>query len=227
MKTLLAFDIKLQWRQGFWLVYSVITLVYFIVLLSVPPENRYAVGVFLIFSDTSVLGIIFVGALVLLEKQQNVLQSLFVTPVTTGKYLISKTIALTLISLVMSLILYTTSKDISTHIFLFLVSIISSSAIYTLLGLGFSAKVETLNQYLGMMLLGTLWIVLPVLPFMLIENTGWLIVFAPNAALDLLLTPVNQPGLLRVILDIIILILWVVGSYTYAIRQFHKLKSRS
>ncbi|MCK5691528.1 MAG: hypothetical protein KAI08_01735, partial [Bacteroidales bacterium] len=80
MKLLLKKEITLQWRQGFWLVYFVFTAIYVTVLLNLPEKNRMLVSLILILSDTTMLGIIFIGALVLLEKQQAVIQSLFVTP---------------------------------------------------------------------------------------------------------------------------------------------------
>ena len=79
MKQLLIYDIKLQWRQGFWGIYFFLGLAFLLILFSIPPGERPMVSSLFILSDTSMLGIIFIGALVLFEKQQNVLQSLFVT----------------------------------------------------------------------------------------------------------------------------------------------------
>ena len=75
MKELLKKEITLQWRQGFWLVYFVVSAIYVIVLFNVPLEKRMMVSLILILSDTTMLGVIFMGALVLLEKQQLVIHS--------------------------------------------------------------------------------------------------------------------------------------------------------
>ncbi len=80
MKDLLIKDIQLQWRQGFWLVYFIVSVIYVLVLLNIPAENRMMVSLIMILSDTSMLGVIFIGALILLEKQQKVIHSLFVHP---------------------------------------------------------------------------------------------------------------------------------------------------
>ena len=79
MKELLKKDITLQWRQGFWLIYFVVSAIYILVLLNVPMEKRMMVSLILILTDTTILGVLFVGALVLLEKQQAIIHSLFVT----------------------------------------------------------------------------------------------------------------------------------------------------
>ncbi|MBE9518380.1 MAG: ABC transporter permease, partial [Bacteroidetes bacterium] len=68
MKQLLKKEITLQWRQGFWLVYFVFTAIYITVLLNLPQKDRMLVSLILILSDTTMLGVIFIGALVLLEK---------------------------------------------------------------------------------------------------------------------------------------------------------------
>lgn len=87
MLKLFKYDISIQLRSGYWTVYGIIGLIYILILVNLPVNIRDDVAIFLIFSDTSVLGLIFVGALVLLEKQQGVLQSLSVTPLKLTDYL--------------------------------------------------------------------------------------------------------------------------------------------
>ena len=106
MKELLKKEITLQWRQGFWLIYFVFTAIYIAILLNIPEKNRMLVSLILILTDTTMLGVIFIGALVLLEKQQSVIQSLFVTPLEPAQYIWSKTISLTLIAVSMSVLIY-------------------------------------------------------------------------------------------------------------------------
>ena len=104
MNTLLKKEITLQWRQGFWLVYFVFTAIYIIVLLNLPEKSRMLVSLILILTDTTMLGVIFIGALVLLEKQQSVIQSLFVPPLKPAQYIWSKTLSLTLIAVTMGVL---------------------------------------------------------------------------------------------------------------------------
>ena len=68
MRELLRKDILLQWRQGFWLVYFIVSIIYVIILLNIPRENRMMVSLIMILSDTTMLGVIFIGALILLGK---------------------------------------------------------------------------------------------------------------------------------------------------------------
>lgn len=53
----------------------------------------------IIFTDTSMIGFIFIGFSIILEKNQDVLSALFITPVNQHFFLISKTVTLSVICL--------------------------------------------------------------------------------------------------------------------------------
>jgi len=65
MKDLVRKEILLQWRQGFWLVYFIVCFIYVVILLNIPGGNRMMVSLIMILSDTTMLGVIFIGALIL------------------------------------------------------------------------------------------------------------------------------------------------------------------
>lgn len=222
MKQLLRYDMQLQWRQGFWFVYFIVTFLYLIILFNINNESRLYTSLLFILSDTSVLGVMFVGALLLLEKQQNVLQSLFVTPLKVRQYLASKTISLTFISLIMSILLYILPNGINTYFLIILVVVIANSIIFTLLGLGLSIHVDTINKYLGLLVSSSLVIILPVVPFILFDYPFWLLIFPMNAALDLVSMGINEISNIRIITNIIILIIWIFLAYAFARKQFEK-----
>lgn len=222
MLQLIKYDIRLQWRQGFWLVYFIVTLIYLLILFSLPPGSRHFISLLFVLMDTSVLGVVFVGALVLLEKQQNVLQSLFVTPLKLRTYLFSKTISLTILALFMSMGIYFPVAGFSRGTLLLMALVLISSAFFMLVGIGVSARVSTLNQYLGKLILAGLVIIVPVIPFVLVENSGWMRIFPSNALYDLaLIIYSGSPGGMAVA-DLIILVLWLVVSWFYAETRFQK-----
>jgi fluoroquinolone transport system permease protein len=220
MKQILKFDITLQWRQGFWLVYFIVTFFYLVILFNIPEENRLYVSLLFIISDTSVLGVMFVGALVLLEKQQNVLQSLFVTPIKLRNYLLSKSISLGLISLVMSVLLYVLPNGIDRFFFFVMIVVISNSIIFTLIGLGLSVKVDSLNKYIALLVFSSIVIITPVVPFLILDQPVWLLFFPMNAAIDLIMMGLAKLSLIRIIADVLSLIVWFYLALIYAKRQF-------
>ena len=147
---------------------------------------RDEVAIALIFIDTSVLGLIFVGALVLLEKNQGVLHSLSVTPLNLNNYLFAKTLSLTLLSAVVSSLLWIIPLWSFRGYEFILPGVVLSSVVFTLFGLGFAAGADSFNQFLARIFLGSMIFSVMVIPMLLFPKTGWLVIFPANAALDLL-----------------------------------------
>lgn len=222
MKELLLSDIKLQWRQGFWTIYLVLSFAFLLILFNIPIENRQTVSSLFILADTSMLGIIFVGALILFEKQQNVMQSLFVTPLTLRNYLFSKTLSLGLLVFTMSLFIYLPTSPIDNRIFIIIPIVLATSTMFTLLGLGISARVKSINQYFITIIAASTLIVMPTALFLLLDNAHWLIVFPYNAAIDLLINPIQKLSAINIFTDVVLLICWTCISYLFAYRQFEK-----
>ena len=219
MKLLLKKEITLQWRQGFWLVYFVFTAIYVTVLLSLPEKNRMLVSLILILSDTTMLGIIFIGALVLLEKQQAVIQSLFVTPLEPSQYIWSKTISLSLIAVCMSMLVYLPVWQFTAYTLLLLACIAFTAGTFVLLGLGLAARVDTINQYFGLMMGASMLLILPVLPYLLLEQHPVFLFLPYVASLDLMLGARESLPLWRIFLDIILLVAWGYIAYKFALRR--------
>jgi len=219
MKELLKKEITLQWRQGFWLVYFVFTAIYVTVLLNLPEKNRMLVSLILILSDTTMLGIIFIGALVLLEKQQAVIQSLFVTPLEPSQYIWSKTISLSLIAVCMSILVYLPVWHFTAYTLLLLACIAFTAGTFVLLGLGLAVRVDTINQYFGLMMGASMLLILPVLPYLLLEQHPVFLFLPYVASLDLMLGARESLPLWRIFLDIILLVAWGYIAYKFALRR--------
>jgi fluoroquinolone transport system permease protein len=222
MQMLLKQDITLQWRQGFWLVYFLFSAIYVAVLLNIPENSRLLVSLILILTDTTMLGVIFIGALVLLEKQQAVLQSLFVTPLEPGKYIWSKTISLTLIATSMSILVYLPAWTFNLYTPLLLATMAFTAGTFVMLGLGLAARVETINHYFGLQMGVSILIILPVVPYMLLDQHPAFLFLPYVASLDLMLGAIDPLPLGRIILDISFLLVWGVIAYRFALRRINR-----
>jgi fluoroquinolone transport system permease protein len=220
MLKLLKYDINIQLRSGYWTVYGVIALVYILVLVNLPLNIRDEVAIGLIYMDTSVLGLIFVGALVLLENQQGVLNSLSVTPVSINKYLFSKALSLTLLSALISSLLWIIPLWSFKGYGFILSGVVLSSIAFTLFGLGFAAGASSFNQFLARIFIGAMVFSLPVLPMVFLPNTGWLIFLPSNAALDLFIRVTKDSFSVVQLLDVMILIIWIFILRIFAEKQF-------
>lgn len=219
MNLLLKKEITLQWRQGFWLVYFVISAIYVGVLLNLPEKNRLLVSLILILTDTTMLGVIFIGALVLLEKQQAVIQSLFVTPLEPSRYIWSKTISLSLIAICMSVLVYLPAWTFTAYTPLLLGAITVTAATFVMLGLGLAAKIDTINQYFGLLMGASMLLILPVIPYMLLDQNPVFLILPYVASLDLMLGARSPLPLWRILADISMLLAWGYIAYRFALRR--------
>lgn len=216
MKELLKKEILLQWRQGFWMIYLVVSVIYAIILLTLPLEKRMMVSLILILSDTTMLGVIFIGALILLEKQQNVQQSLFVTPLRPGLYLWSKTLSLSLIAISASIIIYLPVWNFSGYTILIFFTTLVTAVIFAMLGLGVATRVNTINQYFGRIMAVSMLISLPVVPYLLLDFHPAFLVLPYIASLDIMLGSLNQLPTWRILLDILLLMAWGVVAFRFS-----------
>ena len=222
MVRLIKYDIDLQWRSGYWTVYAVVGLLYMLILFNIPINARDEVATYLIFSDTSVLGLIFVGAIVLLEKQQGVLQSMSVTPLKLNTYLFSKVLSLSLLSVFISSLLWIIPLWSFKGYILLLAGVLLSSIMVTLFGLGFAAGAESFNQFLARVFLGSMIFTLPLIPFFLFPKALWLIILPMNAIMDLFVRITRGPFSYIHLLDLLIVIIWIFIMRLFTIHQFYK-----
>jgi fluoroquinolone transport system permease protein len=217
---LTKYDILFQLKQGFYTVYAILSVIYLLILFYIPKDVRMEVTAFILLNDTAVLGNVFVGALVLLEKQQNILQSLFITPLKLSTYLWSKVISLTLIALIVSSLIGFVPGGMLKNWIAMLSAVTLSSVLFTFLGLGVSARVRTLNEYfIGVMIAGLI-AAAPVPLYFFLPNLS--IVFPVNAAIDLLITSPATQTVRGIIADTAILVCWSILVFLWARNQFIK-----
>lgn len=139
-------DIRFQFKYGFYFIYALFSVLYILLLYVVPEQWKGVVGNILIYSDPAALGLFFIGAIMLFERSERVLNALVVSPVTVHEYMLSKIISLEVISILVSLFLGVFAR--SENLVLMITSVILASAIFTLLGLMIATKVNSLNQNL-------------------------------------------------------------------------------
>ncbi|MCP4312275.1 MAG: ABC transporter permease [Bacteroidetes bacterium] len=222
MRELLKKEILLQWRQGFWMVYLVVSIIYVVILLNLPAENRMMVSLIMILSDTTMLGVIFVGALILLEKQQNVMQSLFITPLKPTQYIWAKTLSLSLIAITMSILIYLPSWTVSTYTILVFFTTLFTAGIFVMLGLAVASGVDTINQYFGNIMAVSLVIALPVVPYLLLDSNPAFLFLPYIASLDIMLGAVDPLPTWRIILDLLLLAVWGVVAFLFCRWRINK-----
>ena len=137
---LICGDIHFQWKYGFYFIYFILTVLYVCGIAALPEHWKTDIASIMIYSDPAAMGLFFMGAIVLLEKSQKVLNAMVVSPVKISEYILSKTVALIAISTVIALILGLVSG--SNHLLGIAVGTALTSAIFTMLGIIAATKIS-------------------------------------------------------------------------------------
>lgn len=141
-------DIRFQIKQGFYLVYVIITAMYLIIMSFLPDDILTVALPLVVFSDPSVLGLFFIGGIILMEKGQGVLMVLVVSPLRSWEYILSKVISLAIVSVLAAIAITYFSYYPTVNWWILLMSTILTSGIFTLLGIMINAGCNTVNQYM-------------------------------------------------------------------------------
>lgn len=139
-------DIHFQLKYGFYFVYLVFTILYICLLYVLPASWRANAATIMIFSDPAAMGLFFMGAIILLEKSQRVLNSIAVSPIKTVEYIFSKVVSLGIISTVVGILIAASAGEI--NLLPMITGTFLGSAFFTLLGLMIAANITSLNQFL-------------------------------------------------------------------------------
>lgn len=184
-------DMKFQMKQGFYLVYIVITILYMVILSFLPQEILSLAIPLVVFSDPSVLGLFFIGGIIMLEKVQGILMVVVVSPLRTYEYLLSKAISLALISVLAAIAITLFSYHERVNWIILVLSTILTSGIFTLCGIMINAGCNTVNQYMLKTIPYMLLFVLPCFSLLGFPYS-WLFTAIPSvAALRLMLGAFN------------------------------------
>lgn len=143
---LTLWDIKLQVKYGFYLLYGILTALYLAALYAMPEGWRGKAASIFIFSDPAAMGLFFMGAIVLLEKSQRVPCAFAVSPVRAMEYIAAKVASLGVIGLAVAAVLAIGAK--TGHLVLTLLGTALSGIIFTLLGIILATKITSLNQFI-------------------------------------------------------------------------------
>lgn len=146
LKNLFLLDMRFQAKYGFYFLYAVLTVIYISVLLALPENWRAKAAAILIFTDPASMGLFFMGAIVLLEKNQHTPYALAVSPARVVEYIFAKVGSLSAVSLIVAAVLAVTAGVDNLHIVLF--GTLLSSVLFTLFGIIVAANIAGLNQFI-------------------------------------------------------------------------------
>lgn len=208
-KALLIGDVRFQYKYGFYFIYLVFTLIYISLLYALPETWRDQAAVLMIFSDPAAMGLYFMGAIVLFEKSERVLNSIAISPVKPLEYVTAKLISLAIISTIVGWLIGVFGGVVENPLF-FLLGVFLGSCLFSAVGLMVAASIGTLNQFIVATIPAELIINVPAIAYLFGWKPGWLILHPGASIIELCQ---NGPNAW---LAAIILAAWVVITAGFA-----------
>jgi len=214
-------DIRLQFRHGFYYAYLVVSFFYAAIIAPINGPVRDEVWIVVLFSDPSLLGFYFLGGIILLERGQNTISSLFISPVKIVEYILAKVLSLTLLAFMTCLIVTLLTRGFDFNLLLLIVAVLFSSTLFILFGFSAAAKARSINHYFMISSLG--YSVFFILPFLdrygVLESPLW-ILHPSNASLIMFESVIHPMPVLIILRSLLILTLWIIPVGIWAYRWF-------
>ncbi len=215
-RALVFSDIRFQFRYGFYTIYILFTLVYVGLLYALPDAWREDAALIMIFTDPAAMGLFFMGAIVLFEKNERVLDSIAVSPVSAAEYTLSKLLSIGVISTLVAAVIGFAAGVIHFPL-LFLASVFLCSCLFSALGLIFACRISTLNQFILVTVPAEILTVVPAVLWMFwLQSDLWLL--HPGAAMLMLCS--GRGAALPAFLS---LLAWTVFFGFLAVKTVHRM----
>lgn len=131
--SLLKCNIKLQHRQGFSAAWAVISVFYILGLYFLPENLKMKIIPLILLSEPSTFAMIFTGAILLLERDEGLLENLFITPMSIREYMLSKAFALSLPASISTVVIALALRGPSWSLLLIPPGVILTSVFFVLL----------------------------------------------------------------------------------------------
>ena len=175
----------------------------------------------LILNEPSMVGFVFIGLAIILEKDQQVLSALFITPINHHFYLISRILTLSVISLLCAFGMILTAKGTSFNPFHFAIGAFSSCILFSFIGI---YVVSYTTEVLHFMLRSIPLVVvmsLPVLNYFEVTDLSIFNFFPVQGSLNLIVNShKTSPNMSELIFGYISIAVWIPLLYLFVYRIF-------
>jgi len=214
---LLKWDVILLLKYGILPIALGIGALYIglVFLLDIPSS----IIVLLIFSDPSMMGFIFVGVMVLFEKQAGTSSALVVTPLQPWQYLLSKSISLSIPAAIVSLAIVFASQLDASYV-LVVVAVVLTSILFLLLGFAGAQRVKTFNQYILIIPMFLMPFCIPLVDFFGLWQSQLMWIIPTHSSLKLLTAAFETIAIWEVLLSVSILLISIYLAWRWALRVY-------
>lgn len=219
---MLKMDVKMQARYGIYYAAVFVTMVWVLVVRTLPAQVLGTAVTFVVFGDLAIIGLVFIAGQVLFEKGERTLYVLLATPLTFAEYLTSKLVSLTGVALVVSLVTAFVTYGVGFSIPWFVLGVLPMSVISTLVGLIAVAPHASISNFI---------VSVPVYAFILsvplVEYFGWvsspLLYLSPSrGSLTLLVAAFTPLPTGSIVAALVHQAVWIVALWHLARIRFER-----
>jgi fluoroquinolone transport system permease protein len=217
-----GYDVRLQFRNGFYYAAGFVVVLFTLVLRQVPGLDTRLLMPGLILSNLVVNTYYFIAGLVLLEKDEGVIEALIVTPLRSVEYLASKSATLLALSLVENLAIVLLVHGPRFNPLPFILGLGLASLLFTLAGFLSVLRYRSINEFLLPSMLYVTVLVLPVAKAFGLLDSAWLYLHPMHAPLSLVMAGFRPIPAWEIIYGIGYSLVWI-GLLGYGcLKAFHR-----
>lgn len=206
-------------------IYILIALAYGLMLLAFPEQYLPTMVPIFLILEPGLVGFMFVGTEIFAEKKDGAIGALAVTPIEWKSYILAKTFLLSILSIVGAVLIMVIATHSFNGIPYVVIGALLVSIVYTLLGIGISARYRDLDDYFVPML-GVM--IVSLLPFVhyhgYLTHEVWKILYVIPSypALHFFKAPFEEISRNTLTWSASGLVIWAVVAYYIARIRFYK-----
>ncbi len=221
---LLKHDFILLHRNKIIVISLIITLVYVLLIQALAAfGDLEKMLVLVIFNDPALLGFLFVGVMVLFEKNENTIEALAVSPIKISNYILSKSINLTVISLFCCFAMAIAGYGLNFHFFHFFLATVLTTLIFSFIGFIVVAGQPNFNKYILKAIGIILLLTVPFLGYFEVTSDYIYVLFPTYPAIKLFsFSFADHISSGELWLNYSLAIIWCLCSYVAALRMISK-----
>ena len=220
----LGTDVRVQFRNGFYLATAFVVACSVVLLRWLPPEVAALLLPVVVLENIVVNTFYFVSALLLLERGEGTLVAQGVTPLRDDEYLGSKLLTLAALSLVEGLLIATAVAGPDPRLTLVALGIALAAGLLCIAGVGLVVRFESINEFIMPSVLYTFVLSLPVLGYF---GVGARVLYLPHPLQGPLeLMQIHAPHTSGQLLYAIgYPLIWMVPAYLWSRRALRRMRS--
>ncbi|MEX2285223.1 MAG: ABC transporter permease [Gemmatimonadota bacterium] len=220
----LGTDMRVQFRNGFYLATAFVVVCSVVLLHWLPPELAAILLPVVVLENVVVNTFYFVSALLLLERGEGTFAAQSVTPLRADVYLASKVLTLTALSLVESLLIATAVVGLGGRLALMSLGIALAAVLFCLSGVALIVNYDSINEFIMPSVVYTAVLSLPLLGYFGVGAREWYLPHPIQGPLDLMRNQsTSTPGALAYAIGYPLL--WIVPVSLWSRRALRRLRS--